>query len=259
MNNKRIACCMAALLVCAAVMGGCASDKTQKAESAVPESLNARQESILAEAGLSTNPADLTAKQKSAIAAMDKMLRATEEKYGKAFGYAGYTAQGILEEESMLLYPTDGDKNTDVFTVTRQKDGDNTTYTDTYMNVVVREPYRAYLADSLKSYCDAGQCCVFSTVTETTLTAVPADSSGFCGTTSASNNLFFAADSMTEDAFGTFLTRYEQWLTEQKLYGKYQFVLLESGGVSALTPYNYTDCLKDGGYRCREEIYIKRK
>ena len=115
--------------------------------------LNERQKEILEEAGLSTNPEELTSSQKRAIVAIDEMLCEVENKYNISFSYSGYIAPGPLENEQLIAYPADGNEEEDSFTVTRTKVDGKYSYEDEYVNVVAKRRYMTYILEYCQTQC----------------------------------------------------------------------------------------------------------
>lgn len=202
--------------------------------------LTERQKKILAEQGLPQDYSQLTARQKMTITDIEQMLQAVESKYGKSFVYITYNAEKELESGVLTAYPENGNKQLDAFTVVRDSaDG----YVDTYMSVVSRQPFEAYLTAQAVEAAGTDRIKVYSKVLETSLTQENLAPENFAGNLSADSWIFVDGAVVTEEAFAAFSETVTQWLQQEGLYGSVYFVLLKEDHLMLLTKYNYTDYL----------------
>lgn len=236
--------------VCGCTMNN--SELPNSAESAV--SLNQRQKDILAEQGLSTEYTELSIAQQEAIVEIENMLCYVEEKYNMAFSYAGYSAQGPLEQEHMRAFPTSGDKETDSFTITKTDAG----YEDDYINVAANAMYVAYVCDGIKTILPNTEVKVFAEITKTSLVEVPTVDTDLQGKVESSLWIFIDGASFSGQDLTEFKANLNDYLTEHQLYGMAQLILLKDGKIAYPTKYNYTEYLSEEHYAAREILYVNK-
>lgn len=236
--------------VCGCTMNN--SELPNSAESAV--SLNQRQKDILAEQGLSTEYTELSIAQQEAIVEIENMLCYVEEKYNMAFSYAGYSAQGPLEQEHMRAFPTSGDKETDSFTITKTDAG----YEDDYINVAANAMYVAYVCDGIKTILPNTEVKVFAEITKTSLVEVPTVDTDLQGKVESSLWIFIDGASFNGQDLTEFKANLNDYLTEHQLYGMAQLILLKDGKIAYPTKYNYTEYLSEEHYAAREILYVNK-
>ena len=202
--------------------------------------LTERQKKILAEQGLSQDYSQLTSRQKMSITDIEQMLQAVESKYGKGFVYVDYNAEKELESGVLTAYPENGNKQLDAFTVMRDSaDG----FVDTYMSVVSRQPFEAYLTAQAVEAAGTDRIKTYSKVLETSLTPENLAPENFSGNLTADSWIFVDGAAMTEEAFAAFTETVTQWMQQEGLYGSVYFILLKEDHLMLLTKYNYTDYL----------------
>lgn len=236
--------------VCGCTMNN--SDLQSNTESEV--SLNQRQKEILTEQGLSTEYTELSVSQQKAIVAIEEMLIYAETKYNTSFSYAGYSAQSSLEKEHMRAFPTSGDKETDSFTITKTDIG----YEDDYINVAANAIYVAYVYDGIKTILPDTEIKVFAEITKTTLDEVPTVGTALQGKVESSLWIFIDGATFSGQDLTEFKAKFNDYLTENQLYGMAQIILLKDGEIVYPTKYNYTDYLSEEHYTLRETLYVNR-
>ncbi|NJE73938.1 hypothetical protein E0L15_04855 [Pseudoflavonifractor sp. SW1122] len=217
-------------------------------------SLTQRQKDILIEQGLSTEYAELSVAQQEAIVEIENMLCYVENKYNIAFSYAGYSAQGPLEQEHMRAFPTSGNKETDSFTITKTDDG----YEDDYINIAANPMFVSYVSDGIKAILPNTEVKVFAEITKTSLVEVPTADTDLQGKIESSMWVFIDGATLSVEDFANFKTGFNEFLTECKLYGMVQLILLKEGGIAYPTKYNYTDYLSEEYYTVRETLYVNK-
>lgn len=217
-------------------------------------SLSQRQKDILTEQGLPAEYAELSAAQQEAIVEIESMLCYAEDKYDTAFSYAGYIAQGPLEQEHMRAFPASGDKETDSFTITKTADG----YEDDYINVAANPVFVSYVSDGIKAILPDTEARVFAEITKTSLIEVPTADTDLQGKIESSLWVFLDGAALSAEDFADFKRSFNEFLTERKLYGMVQLVLLKEGKIAYPTKYNYTDYLSEEYYTAREMLYVKK-
>lgn len=236
-------------------MGGCTMKKSDVQKNTELEVvLTQRQKDILAEQGLPTEYTELSASQQRAIIAIEDMLDYAEKKYNTSFSYFGYSAISPLENEHMHAFPTSGDIETDSFTITKTKNG----YTDDYMNVAANALFVSFISDEINKMLPNINVNVFAKITKTTLDEVPTADTDFQGKIESSMFVFIDSAVFTEQDLNCFKEEFKDYLTEQKLYGIVQLILLKNDKILYITKYNYTAYLSKEHYTAREVLYINR-
>ena len=69
------------------------------------DTLNDWEKELLSANGLSTDIDELTANQKISVQHIYEMITYMNEKYGEEFGYAGYIEPGLMQNETLYVYP----------------------------------------------------------------------------------------------------------------------------------------------------------
>ena len=233
---------------------GCAGNSADVANHTEAEGvLNKRQESILSKQGLPTNFNELTASQQNAIVAIEDMLQYVENKYDTSFSYAGYSPEGYMEKEHMRAYPSDGDMQTDSFTISKTETG----YTDDYIHVAINTDFSSYICENVQPFALGAEVKVYSEITETLLREVPSDMWEFDGNVESSIWIFIDGATYEEKEFPIFKMFFNDMMEKHSLYGTAQIILLKEGKLQYLTEYNYTDYLSEEHYSNRETVYMK--
>ena len=237
-------------------MCGCTMNNSKSSDNIDSKvTLNERQKSILAEAGLPTDYEELNRTQKAAIVSIEELLSYIESKYDMEFCYAGYIAASVLEAERLIVYPAGGTRSTDCFSITRSADG---TITDEYMNVALRAGYSELVLSLVEDALTSENAKVFVKVTETTLTSVPDDIDQLTGNVEGISVIFVDGSVMSGEQFESFVSSIKQVLEEKQMYGTANIILLNTDTLRYLTQYNYTDYLDPSCYTERESINIKK-
>ena len=91
------------------------TEQTGTAGKEVGVELTQRQKDLLEYLGLPTEYDELTDSQKNAVTSIEDMLTYLEDKYEKSFSYLSYAAAGVLEEEHLEAYPSQGDLTAQYF------------------------------------------------------------------------------------------------------------------------------------------------
>lgn len=202
--------------------------------------LTDRQIRILEEEGLPTSFDALTAAQKRAVAAIEEMLLATEEKYGKSFDYVGYVPAGVAEEEHLIAVPVSGDRDLDRFSVYRTVTDGKSAFRDTYAHVQVRN----LLADLFFGYAldNWGENAVKAYFAVTDLRTEDAVSEASVrGQADAVVWCFFDASLVSEDVFRDGLAKIAEWGTQTGVSLRGETYLEEHDAFIRITAHNYTD------------------
>ena len=221
------------------------SDDTKKNTEIV---LNERQKEILEEEGLSTNPEELTYSQKKSIVAIDEMLTAIEKKYNRSFSYAGYIEEGALEEEQLIAYPSDGDKDGESFAVTRTKESGEYVYEDEYVNVVAKQIYAAYILEYCQTQLGENNVKVYSIITNIKDKEMLLKAEQIDFNVSGESCIFVDGEKITEEVYNNFLSSYEKWTEEHGIDENTEFVLLKEEVIKNVNKYNYTNYLSSEYY-----------
>ena len=214
--------------------------------------LSERQKAILAEVGLPTEYEALTRTRKKAIVAIEEMLQNVEQKYGRAFAYAGYIAKGVLEPEQLWAYPVDGHRETETFVVTRKTVDGEIVYQDTHLLIAAKDKFSQYAQTELKAMTGLNEIKVFSELTKLATQSVPENYEEFDGHTSAKLWIFFDGASCSAERLQEMIRDFEGWMQEHRIYGRCQYILLHENVLPSLTQYNYTDRLAKRDYLARE-------
>jgi len=223
------------------------SENTQNTEDNVI--LSERQMKILSEQDLSTDYDKLEKHQQEAIVAIEELLKHLEDKYEIGFTYLGYNAEGVLEDEKLIAYPTDGDDELDIVEAIR-KSGE---ITDNYIDVAARPILNKAATDYTSQFVDAKDFRVYTTTPLTTIKSLPIDSSDLSGNIYGGSDIFIGADSIKKDDFEEFTNKFGDWLKENRFYGSNDLILIESSSIDYLTEYNYQDNL--ASEKCLLKMY----
>jgi len=226
------------------------SENTQNTEDNVI--LSERQIKILSDQGLSTDYNKLETNQKEAIVAIEELLKHLEDKYEIGFTYLGYNAEGVLEDEKLTAYPSDGDELIDIVTATR-KGGE---ITDNYINIAIRPIYNDIIVNYMKQTFSDEDFRVFSSVNNSNITELPITAADISCNVAASNMIFFDSKNINDSEFDAFREAFIDWMKGNKYFGSNQLILLESGLVEYLSPYNYSDHLGGDQYSRRVSFSI---
>ena len=214
--------------------------------------LNERQKAILAEVGLPMEYEALTRTRKKAIVAIEEMLQAVEQKYGRAFTYAGYAAKWILEPERLWAYPVGGHRPTETFVVTRKTIDGEVVYQDTHLLVAAKEKFSQYVKMELTAMTGLAEIKVYAQLTKLTTQSIPENYEEFDGHTSAKLWIFFDGASCSAERLQEMIRDFEGWMQEHRIYGRCQYILLHENVLPSLTRYNYTNYLAKQDYLARE-------
>ena len=207
--------------------------------------LNERQKEILEEAGLSTNPEELTYSQKKSIVAIEEMLTAVEKKYNRSFSYDGYVQKGPLEYEHLIAYPSDGDPQTDSFEVRKVEGENGTEYEDDYTE---------YVEELIVSSLDNEHIKVFADIYTTELSAIPTDKKEYNEKVSSWKGVFIYCSNSDEMSRDTEII--QQLLENENLRYDCDIIFLKEDVIDKLTEYNYTEYLTSDCYVKKEKIRI---
>ena len=214
--------------------------------------LSERQKAILTEVGLPTEYEALTRTRKKAIVAIEEMLQAVEQKYDRAFAYAGYIAKGVLEPEQLWAYPVDGHRETETFVVTRKTVDGEIVYQDTHLLIAAKDKFSQYVKTALTAMTGLSEIKVFSKLTKLTTQSVPESHEAFDGHTSAEMWVFFDGASCSAERLQEIIRDFENWKQKHGIYGMVQYILLHETVLPSLTQYNYTNYLAKQDYLARE-------
>lgn len=214
--------------------------------------LSERQQQILKEENLPTDYEKLTVSQKMAIASMEEMLQYAEKKYNESFLYAGYVFKSVVEEEHMIAYPENGDKEEDCFTITKTDDG----YEDNYVAVKIQDDFIDYIYDNIISFSNDTPMRVYGTVLGADMEKLPDAISEVDGKVTSSLLVFLDGETFDAEDIQEFEFDVASVLREHELYGQVQFILLNKGILTELSKYNYLDYLDKKYYTIRDDLYI---
>ena len=226
------------------------SNKKTTGEKIAELVLNERQKEILEEVGLPTNVEKLDYMQKKAIIAIDEMLTAMEKKYNRSFSYSGYVADGPLETEHLIAYPSDGDPEYDGFEVKKKDNG----YEDDYMLVAIKDDYAKYVEEIMISSLHNENIKVFADIYTTELTDIPDNKEEYCGNVSSWKAVFiYLTDN---DEISKYTESIQQILKSKNLRYDCDVIFLKENIINKLTEYNYTDYLTSDFYVQKETIEV---
>ena len=251
--KKRVYFTLLVALILMIGVCGCTMNHNEKPSNSTV-TLTERQVAILEQYGLPVNYEELTTTQQEAIVTIEEMLCYVEEKYNQKFAYAGYTPNGLIESEHMRAYPVSGNEETDTFTISKSENG----FVDDYINIAVNPRLCDYVLSSAQRLVPDTQIKIYAEVTETSLTDPSANETAFDGTTEAILWIFLDGATFDEAKLEEFVSAFNAWMTDHKLYGAVQIVLLKENTIAYLTKYNYTNYLSETHYICRENIYINK-
>ena len=205
--------------------------------------LSERQTQILLEQGLPTEYDELGKTQQAAIVAIEKLLNYLDEKYMIDFSYLGYNPAGVLENEELAAYPTDGDKLLDVVKVTVNSKCE---IEDNYMDIATRSVYNSVVIGYIKQTYGEKEFFVHTSINTSRIDHLPIKAEDVSGNVGASCLVFFDTESTDESKFEEFALSFKDWMKDNKYYGSHQLFLLESGLVKYLSDYNYSDYFRAG-------------
>lgn len=256
--RKRRLCGIVSVFGMAILASGCITSTGQdstKMSRNIEEStdnLSERQQQILKEENLPTDYEKLTVSQKMAIASMEEMLQYAEKKYNESFLYAGYVFKSVVEEEHMIAYPENGDKEEDCFTITKTDDG----YEDNYVAVKIQDDFIDYIYDNILSFSNDTPMRVYGTVLGADMEKLPDAISEVDGKVTSSLLVFLDGETFDAEDIQEFESDVASVLREHELYGQVQFILLNKGILTELSKYNYLDYLDKKYYMIRDDLYI---
>lgn len=201
--------------------------------------LNAWQKEFLVEQNLPTEYSELNLTQQLSVDSIYEMIMYLEDKYGVEFEYSSYVRPQILEKEHMTAIPKDGNKKTDVVTVTRESDG---TLTDDYPNVAVRPYYEQMITDYVKEYFNSDKIKVLSTVTKTSIESIKnIDNEKLEGNISATNVIFIHSDVCSKDMLVKFATDYTEWMKEHNFVSTNRINIVFNVDITNINYSNVSD------------------
>lgn len=221
-------------------------------------SLTERQVEILAAEGLPGEYEALTWTQKKAIIAIEEMLQAVEQKYGREFAYAGYAAKQRLEPECLRAYPVGGDRKKETFIASRKTVNGETVFRDNHLLIASEEKFSRYIESEFKMLAALEEIKVYSTLTELTTDSMPDDHKEFDGRTAAEILIFLDRTSCSAEQLKGIIHSFTAWMREHRIYGAVQYILLKESILPILDRYNYTDYLSENYYQAREFSYLNR-
>jgi len=97
---------------------------------------------------------------------------------------------------------------------------------------------------------------VFSSINNSNITELPITAADISSNVAASNMIFFDSKNINDSEFDAFREAFIDWMKGNKYFGSNQLILLESGLVEYLSPYNYTDYLGGDQYSRRVSFSI---
>lgn len=219
--------------------------------------LTERQKNILSENGLPTEYNELTYSQKSAIVAIEEMLCAMETKYGISFEYAGYIPGGILEKEQLIAYPSTGDSEDDIFTVTRTLENGEYIYKDGYKNLATKSVFNEFILNYCSEKLGEGNVKVYSLVSNIKTDEFPFSLENVEHNVDGDNWIFIDGAVISKEKYDMFVTALESWLIDNEVSGGNQVILLNGGELKYLAKYNYTDYLSNQYWICSEFLDLR--
>ncbi len=212
--------------------------------------LNERQREILIQQELPTEYNELTSSQKKIIVTIEEMLVYAENKYAISVKYISYTAKSWSDAEHVTMCTTDDSNH--VFSVTKTQDG----YIDDYIAVVAVKDYENYVLNAMKQLLPSKEIKAFSTITKTSLTAIPELANEFDGTTEAATWIFVDGATCSDTEFQSFINMSKGFLSEHSLYSSVQFIRLKDDVINQVEKVTFEDFLSDEFYYAREIVYI---
>lgn len=241
------------LTVIAMMLGacGCSMQHVEETKDTHPAVvLTERQIRILEQEGLPTDYEQLDSRQQRAICAIEEMMAAVEEKYGVAFGYISYSDGGGREAEMLTLYPQNGDRDTDVFTVTREEEDGAYVCRDGYAALMAKPAFAAFVQSHAQQLGE-NSVKVYSVVfhVEEGMGAVTEEN--VAHHVDGDSWIFVDGGSVAREAFEAYAAAFRDWRGENGITGAAQLILLKEDTLQYLTEFNYSDYLSAEYYEDR--------
>lgn len=261
----RSAVCLAAMMCCMTSCGwnggknqddssngnGTVQEGAEQTDTAGEEAgveLTQRQKDLLEQLGLPTEYDELTDSQKNAVSSIEDMLTYLEDKYEQSFSYLSYAAAGVLEEEHLEAYPSQGDLK-DKVTVYRTYEDGAYQYEDDYRTVLLRPQYEKKVEDFAAQYFPGDSLKIYS---EIKAVGEDADEENLLQNVSAVTYIFLD-QSACEEGYDAFAGASLQWL-EENCRGSAAGIYLRLTYPSAweeISRYNYEE-------KIREDIFARK-
>lgn len=222
------------------------TEQTGTAGKEVGVELTQRQKDLLEYLGLPTEYDELTDSQKNAVTSIEDMLTYLEDKYEKSFSYLSYAAAGVLEEEHLEAYPSQGDL-TDKVTVYRTYEDGAYQYEDDYQTVLLRPQYEKKVEDFAAQYFPGDSLKIYSEIK-----AADEDAENLLQNVSSVTYIFLN-QSVCEEGYDAFAGASLQWLEENcrgTAAGIYLWLTYPSAWEE-ISRYNYEE-------KIREDIFARK-
>lgn len=207
MKRKLIA--TALILLSSLLLSSCMRLPSLKFKNTEPV-LNERQKSILSQANLPTEYANLESPQKRHIVNMEELLQYLDNKYDKEFEYAGYVPAGILEHEHVLAVPTDGSTMNKAVTATRTYEDGEPVIEDDYVELAAMPYFDEWLQGTLDSIYGTDVAKPYFRTFSNVLTQPPSSVKDIQGKISAWTNIFINSKDITYEEFEKNATELKQ-------------------------------------------------
>lgn len=214
--------------------------------------LNDRQKRILKEMGLSTNFKELTDKQIANISRIEEILQYLDKKYNKEFEYAGYVEKSALEDEYLLAYSKDGNKNTEIFKVECSKNK----FTDDYLNLLIRPVYENKMYKRMKCIVKNADLKIYSTIYESDITKVDFGEEDVTKNTKSSTMIFLSSENLNTEDYDSLYGKVKLILMKNQFSGNFQLLIYKKEYFNKLNREIYYAYLDENYYLYRKTINI---
>ncbi len=209
------------------------SEFEQKVEEESMLELNQRQIEICEAVGLPVDFEELDANQQKNIMRIEALLQYLDNKYNKTFKYAGYVADGVLEDEHLIAYSED----MSIYYPTTLYVKENGLFEDDYIQVYaaaeIESEATLYVMQNWKSKAK-----IFVRSCETETADITKISLETMGDTSAFFTVVLESPATDEDV-KKYSNDFISWAKEYGLYGTVEVYVVEDDEFNDITIENY--------------------
>lgn len=213
----------------------------QKVEEESMLELNQRQIEICEAVGLPTQLDELEPHQQKSVMRIEGLLQYLDDKYNKTFKYAGYVADGILEDEHLVAYSED----MNIYKTTTLYVNEDGTFEDDYVQIYVAAEIESELnLYAMQNWKAKAKAFVSDCDTETEdITTVSLDT---LGDTCAFFTIVLEAPATQEDV-EKYSNDLISWAKGYGLYGTVETYVVETDDFDDTTIENYENIKVNAG------------
>lgn len=253
--NKRHSIILISLII-SIMMLGCTNNGNEK-RPGDDSDLTDRQVSILKDNFSTTVYEDLSDEDKEKIISIEEIMQEMDKRYGEEFTYRHYIKDNENNTETLIvkLEKDDIDFNNIIITRTKDEDG-NYKYTDTYITETLEINIDKYISNLMESRSGLKKFLVKSTILETTLEKIPKDYKGMDNQINGHYLIFLDSKEVSKDKVADINKLMSDWLTEHKIKGFVNLIVLKEGNFDKLDDSNYSQYLASEYVELRDSVYV---